>query len=137
VELAVLTSRGREAAGLSGEPSKRLGGVAREYWKHRVADHLGKEGYEVQLEAPVGNGQTIDVLSERGDETLAIEIETGKSDVGANVRKCPTGRGRTVFLVTEKNILPKVEQILRESQRPGIEAWFAPDFIRSLPSTDG
>jgi hypothetical protein len=36
----------------------------------------------------IGQGKALDLVTTKGDEGIAIEIETGKSNVDANVRKC-------------------------------------------------
>ncbi|MCS7138642.1 MAG: hypothetical protein NZ873_01115, partial [Crenarchaeota archaeon] len=41
------------------------------------AKHLMLKGYEVDVEHDLGGGLVCDVYAERGDGTLAIEIETG------------------------------------------------------------
>ena len=37
---------------------------------------------------PIGGGKTVDVVAENGKESVAIEIEAGRADAAANVRKC-------------------------------------------------
>ena len=69
-------------------PRQRGGGPAHEYWKHRLADSYAARGYGVELEKPIGDGKTVDVVATKDNGRIAIEVETGKSDAVANVRKC-------------------------------------------------
>lgn len=66
----------------------RAGGPVHEYWKHRLAEHFRSKGYEVEMEKPVGGGCTVDLVASRDGELVAIEVETGASDVARNVEKC-------------------------------------------------
>jgi len=60
-----------------------------------------KQGFAVTEEAPVGNGKTIDVLAVKNGRKTAFEIETGKSDIKANLGKVKsTGFDRIVFVAT-------------------------------------
>lgn len=67
---------------------KRKGGPEHEYWKHRIAEFFKSRGYQVEIEKPIGDGKTVDVVGIENGKTLAIEIETGKSDVPQNIQKC-------------------------------------------------
>lgn len=45
------------------------------YWKHRIDEHLKNCGYKVEIEVPVGDGKTIDIVAERNGKRIAFEIE--------------------------------------------------------------
>jgi len=115
-----LTKQGRKALGMSNGESDRYGGAEHQYWVHRVAEHLGNVGYAVRTEHPVGGGKTIDIAAERGGKRIAFEIETGKSDAAANVRKClDAGMDKVVVVATSKAVqnriaptLPNGEQVV-------------------------
>jgi hypothetical protein len=66
---------------------KREGGPEHEYWKHRIAERLRNKGFEIEIESPIGEGKTVDIVAMKDGEKLAIEIETGKSDVLMNISK--------------------------------------------------
>jgi hypothetical protein len=57
------------------------------YWVRKAADHFEKKGYNVTFEHPIRENGAIDVLAQRGGERVAIEVETGKSDIAANLSK--------------------------------------------------
>jgi len=46
-----------------------------------------QKGYDVTVEKDLGNGKRVDVEAVKGKERIAIEVETGKSDIASNVRR--------------------------------------------------
>ena len=58
-----------------------------ELWKKKVADYLKNKGYEVEEEKSIGGGKATDIVAKNGNETVAIEIETGKSNETFNIDK--------------------------------------------------
>ena len=66
---------------------KREGGPEHEYWKYRIGELFKGKGYQVEIEKPVGEGKTVDIVASKDGEKLAIEIETGKSDLMTNLLK--------------------------------------------------
>jgi len=74
--------------GMSIGESDRHGGPEHRYWCRLVAERLRATGYEVEEEAAIGGGRTIDLLATRDGKRTAFEIETGKSDAATNVKKC-------------------------------------------------
>ncbi len=56
------------------------------YWIQKVADTYQDNGYEVTRECAVADG-AVDLVAERPGTRIAIEVETGKSDIKANLRK--------------------------------------------------
>ena len=65
---------------------QRRESLLHEFWKHVYAEQYSKQGYHVQMEAPRHNGR-MDILAHSSTTSIAIEIETGKSDVVQNVRQ--------------------------------------------------
>ena len=66
---------------------KREGGPEHEFWKHRIARFFRSKGYQIEIEKPIGEGRTVDIVVIKNAERIAIEIETGKSDVTKNILK--------------------------------------------------
>ena len=90
IRLLRLTEKGHEAArslGLNPNPSHRKGGIEHEYWKRRIAEHYRKRGYRVIMEYPLGRGKSVDLVAKKDGKSLAIEIETGKSEAVYNIKK--------------------------------------------------
>lgn len=61
-------------------------GAEHEATKDRIAQSLKSQGFEVTKERRLHAG-TVDVYAERADERIAIEVETGKSNIQANLDK--------------------------------------------------
>ena len=80
-----LTKKGKEALGLDGKSQERAS-LVHEYWKRWYAGQFNKEGYRVYLQVPRRSGN-VDMLAVKDGESVAVEIETGKSDIG---QKCET-----------------------------------------------
>ncbi|MDN4175961.1 hypothetical protein QWY28_23655, partial [Nocardioides sp. SOB77] len=86
--------------------------LVHEYWKRWYARRLEGEGYRVKLEAPRVGGR-VDVLALKGGKQTAIEVETGKSNVVANVKKCLRSDFDKIFIVaTDEPALLKVQRAL-------------------------
>jgi hypothetical protein len=86
---------------------KAKGGVEHEYWRHILRERLLKKGYTVHEEYPVENSQAVDLYAEKPGRILYIEVETGKSDIAANINKCKALNGIVVFFL----IAPAVSAI--------------------------
>lgn len=85
-----------------------------EYWKRRVARGFETQGYKVALEAPrPKGGGNMDISATRGPESVAIEIETGKSHVVSNVKRdLLSGVQKAIVVATDEGALLKVERQL-------------------------
>jgi hypothetical protein len=71
------------------------------YWAARAAQHFESRGYTVSREHPIKGNGAVDLLAERPGERVAIEVETGKSDIKANLEKVQKGGfDRIVLLAT-------------------------------------
>ena len=106
---------------LSAQAKKRIGlgdgkqpreSLVHEYWKRQYARLFEQKGYRVEIEAERVGGR-VDVLAIKGDERIGIEIETGKSDVVANVRNCLRSHLNLVFLIaTDQVAYRKIQRSL-------------------------
>jgi energy-coupling factor transporter ATP-binding protein EcfA2 len=70
------------------------------FWVHKVACYFEKKGYDVLREHPVKGNGAVDILAKKPGENVAIEVETGKSDVKANIKKIKRGGFDRIVLVT-------------------------------------
>ena len=97
--------KGEKKLGVSTDKSDRHGGLEHRYWCNNLAGHLRNHGHKVAEEFPVGGGKTIDLVATRDGKRIAFEIETGKSDAAANVRKClAAGIDKVVVVATTPTV---------------------------------
>ena len=111
----------------------RLGGPEHRYWKKRLAEDLRARGYDVTEECPLGGGKAIDLVATRNGERVALEIETGKSDVLANVKKClGAGLDKVIIMATSR----KTEEVAKTLaiQYPQVECVAAGNVVKTLAS---
>jgi hypothetical protein len=108
-----LTGKGREALGVTQSGSERCGGPEHIYWVNRIIEHLHTQGYEIAKEVPIGGGRTVDIVARQNGRCIACEIETGKSDVAANVQKClEAGFSKIVVVATSAKLRDKLRRTL-------------------------
>ena len=89
--------------------------IAHEFWKQYWARRMERLGYAVRVEAPRVGGR-VDILATRAGESVAVEIETGKSTVRANVKKCLlSGFTKVMVVATNKGPLQRVERELAQA----------------------
>lgn len=120
IKLFILTEKGGDfirnmGMGEGRTGFDRRGGIEHEYWKHRVAGHYRALGYEAILEYPLGDGKTVDVVAEKEGERIAIEVETGKSDMVMNIEKCAKADfGKIIVVATSDDARKKINNISPE-----------------------
>ena len=122
VVLAKLTDQGRAlccSLGISAGPRPRTS-LEHAYWAMKAAEHFERKGYDVSYEYAVKGNGTIDLLAERPGERVAVEIETGKSDIRANLTKLQ-GKGFDQVVViatspTAVNACQRVVDMIQDSE---------------------
>ena len=96
--------------------SGRQGGAEHEYWKHRIAELLKTQGYEVELEKPLSNGGSVDIVAAKNGKRMAVEVETGKSDALANIEKdLKAGFNEVVSVATNEAVAERIKAIVQKS----------------------
>ena len=71
------------------------------YWVRQTAKYFEKQGYDIKHEHPIKGNGAIDILATRGSRRVAVEVETGKSNIKANLEKIKdAGFDRIVFVAT-------------------------------------
>jgi hypothetical protein len=101
VVLYQLTDAGRstcERLGIDPGPQPRAS-LEHSYWVMKVAEQFTQEGYDITKECMIAGNGAVDLVAEGGGERVAIEIETGKSDIAANLTKLATAGFDRVLLV--------------------------------------
>ncbi len=127
-KLFEVTDNGRAAAVNAGIYIKRKdtrGGIEHHYWIAQTVQFLRKHEFQ-----PVLEKDNIDIVdSSRG---LAIEIETGKSDINGNLLKPENSRNAACFmLATSREVELKIKQIVAQAQpKKPIKIMFVKDFIK-------
>lgn len=92
------------------------GSIVHEYWKRFYASFFKEKGYSVELEAPRLNGR-VDLFARKGTEKIAIEIETGKSDVVSNVKQdLLSGFSKVLVVATDESAHKKIERQLAKER---------------------
>ena len=69
------------------------------YWVVKAAQHYEDDGFSIFYEYSVKGNGAVDVLAERHDRRLAIEVETGKSNIQGNLLKLRSGRFDEIVLL--------------------------------------
>jgi hypothetical protein len=115
VILYQLTDHGRSVCtetGIDPGPRSRES-LEHRYWINQVAEHFERRGYDVSREYPVPNRGHVDLVAERPGERIAIEIETGKSDIEANQSKLKgAGFDQIIFMATSPAAVSACEKVL-------------------------
>lgn len=89
VVLYQVTDAGRAACssiGIDIGPAPRAS-LEHQYWVMKAAEYFEKKGYSLTREHVIQGNGAVDLLAERPGHRIAIEIETGKSNIRQNVRK--------------------------------------------------
>ncbi len=104
----------RKRLGLEGWSHGGRESLAHAYWKAWWAREYRRRGFEVSVEAARKRSEgRMDVLAVRDEERIAVEVETGRSDVVANVRRdLREGVSRVQVVATDVGARQKVERAL-------------------------
>jgi len=137
IVLVELTGPGKQALRNLGReiPDRhRWRSIEHEYWKHKAAGKIEALGWTVTLEKPV-NGYT-DLVAERNGEKIAVEIETGKSDWRANLRKNLDKGFRKILILatspeTQENIRSRLSEEFHFTETLDIQVEQAQSFVES------
>jgi hypothetical protein len=103
VTLLKVTDKGRILLDFQGVKVKSLpknASLKHEYWKKIIAEKYRNKDYEVEEEVPIGDGRAVDLVASKNGKRIAIEIETGKSDIEGNVKKCKEAGFDTVITIS-------------------------------------
>jgi Holliday junction resolvase-like predicted endonuclease len=103
VVLYQLTDFGRtvcSSVGIDPGPRPRES-LEHSFWIRKAAEYFEKKGYDISREHPVKGNGAIDILAQRPGEKVAVEVETGKSNVKGNLDKIRSaGFDRIVLIAT-------------------------------------
>ena len=101
VVLYQLTDVGRTVCSSAGiDPGARpRESLEHMFWVKKTAEYFEKKSYDVACEHPVKGNGAIDILAQRPGEQIAVEVETGKSNVKENLLKIKNAGFDRVILV--------------------------------------
>jgi energy-coupling factor transporter ATP-binding protein EcfA2 len=87
-----------------------------QYWVRKATEHFERKGYEVVKEHPIKGNGAVDLLAERPGERVVIEVETGKSDIKANLRKVhEAGFDRVVLIASSPAAVIACQKAMADS----------------------
>lgn len=118
VILCQLTDHGRDVcARLAIDPGPRpRESLEHRYWVKQTARYFKQQGYEITLEHPVKGNGAVDILASRPGQRIAIEVETGKSDLAANLKNAKKGGfDRLIVLATSPMAVSACAKAIEES----------------------
>jgi hypothetical protein len=102
----------------------REGGITHEYWKKKYAELFSNKGFDITFEKPIGEGKSVDVVATKNEKQIAIEIETGRSDILSNINKCIEANfDKIIVVATTERVESKVKSLLEDdalNQNPNI-----------------
>ena len=101
--------------GIKTPSSKRHGSLVHAFWCDEIKKRFEQEGYQVKQEYAVGGGKAVDLVAKKAGKRTAIEVETGRSDIYGNVRKCKeAGFERIVVAAVSRDLKRRLEGKLGE-----------------------
>ena len=129
VVLYGLTDGGRAtctATGVDPGPVSRAS-LEHGYWASKVAEQFERSGYEVTREHAIPGDGVVDVVAVCPGQRVAIEVETGKSDIAANLSKLHgAGFDRVVLLATSPAAVAACERAidrLGDASKVELQTW--------------
>jgi hypothetical protein len=82
------------------------------YWVMKVAEQFAQEGYDITQEFTIAGNGAVDLVAARDGERVAIEIETGKSDIAANLTKLEhAGFDRVLIVATSPSAVAACQRV--------------------------
>jgi len=115
ITLFELTRKGKLVLGdLGYEFNNESEGVVHKFWKHKVSEYYISLGLDVRIEEYYVNGRP-DIIVNKDDKRIAIEIETGKSNYVGNIeRALEAGFDEVVCVTVNRFVEDKISRALRE-----------------------
>jgi len=95
------------------------------FWVNRASKYFGTKDYDVLCEHPVKGNGAIDVLATKPGEQIAIEVETGKSNIKENLKKIARADvDRIVLVATSPSAVAACQRAVDSTERdqsPSVE----------------
>ncbi|ABW68947.1 hypothetical protein [Desulfosudis oleivorans] len=105
-----LTQKGRLVLrDLGYDAENKSEGIVHKFWKNKVAEDYRAKGYDVEVEAYI-NGRP-DIIARKDGKSIAVEIETGKSDFMHNIQRAiDAGFDEVVCVATNERVERKMRK---------------------------
>lgn len=98
--------------------SKTTESLEHKFWINRATKHFEKKGYEVKCEHPVKGNGAIDLLASKPGQKIAVEVETGKSDIKSNISKIKnSGFDRIVLIATSAGAVSACQKMIDSNDK--------------------
>lgn len=127
-----ITSAGKKALGKK-IPHKGRGGLEHRYFVEKIKEHFRNQEGFTYIEK-----DDIDLVIETVERKLAIQLETGKSDIQGNLTKLGRYKAdKKYVVVTNKETEIKTNEFLKElliPDRENINISYVKDFLKNPPS---
>ena len=115
VVLYQLTDHGRtvcSSIGIDPGPRPRAS-LEHQFWVRKATEYFENKGYTIRHEHVIKDNGAIDLLAERPGKKVAVEVETGKSNVQANLAKVKSGGfDRVVFVATSPDAVSACQKVI-------------------------
>jgi hypothetical protein len=97
------------------DTNNRHGSIEHRYWIDRIYSHYKSKVDFIQKEYPIGEGKTADIYLIYKGKNIIFEVETGKSNIKANIEKTKTINPDKIILVpTNEKAKNKITKLLCE-----------------------
>ena len=91
------------------------------YWVNQAKLYFENKGFTLTREFVLTDGKAFDLLAERPGERIAIEVETGKSDIKANIEKTQKADiDKLVLLAVNPTALAKCQKMVENTDKLNI-----------------
>ena len=119
VTLLEPTEKGWRILGKEGPPA-RHGGPLHRFWVAKAEDHFEAAGYDVEREVPQEEGRTIDLVAQRADAVVAVEVEVSGRRLEASFEKLQRSAAtRKLLACSDKGVMDRAKELVAQWSRPG------------------
>ena len=133
IKLFDITNAGRAVCrvnGLGAPTAPTEGGVEHRYWVHRVANKLESDGWQVQRENKILTDLIVDIHAQNGERTVAVLVETGRSNVKGNIDKTIKAGYPEIWIVSNNpQVRSSITRYMKTTGRQGQVVFAEPGSI--------
>ena len=98
--------------------SRTTESLEHKFWINRATKHFERQGFEVRCEHPVKGNGAIDILAKKPGQKVAVEVETGKSNIKENLNKIKSvGFDRIVLVATSPTAVSSCQKIIDSNDK--------------------